>query len=336
MRFIKRNWIIFLSLLGLLILIFDSQVAVAGALEGIRLCAYTLIPAMLPFLILSSMLVGALQGRTFRFLKGLCRFCGIPAGAESLFLIGLIGGYPVGAKLVADAYKNRSITKNDAAHMLGFCSNAGPAFIFGVVGPQFSSGFTVWLIWIIHIFSAILTAFLLKNPIPGVYSPGKISKIIPSDIIENSTKVMAVISTWVILFRIILLWLKKWVFFLLPLEIQVLISGVFELANGCTGLSLIDNSAQRLVICSAILSLGGLCVLMQTYAVTNLPGIGKYLPGKLIQTALSIIISIGFVCSPPVTVATIAGYMIILRIIQRKTVDFLPNMHYNQEKMTEG
>ena len=89
--------------LGMLLLILDTKTAIQGAQEGIRLCIMTVIPSLFPFFVLSSLLTGALTGVRLRFLRPIGKLCRMPAGSESLLLIGMLGGYPTGAKSAADA-----------------------------------------------------------------------------------------------------------------------------------------------------------------------------------------------------------------------------------------
>ena len=49
-------------ILGMLLLILDSGTALEGAKEGLVLCVSSVIPALLPFWVLSSLLTGSLWG----------------------------------------------------------------------------------------------------------------------------------------------------------------------------------------------------------------------------------------------------------------------------------
>ena len=126
-----RQWaaIIFSTIL-FSCLILDGQTALLGALDGVQICIYTIIPTLFPYIFLSSLLCSYSLGRQVPLIAALARRCGVPSGAESIFLLGFVGGYPVGAKLVTDSYRQGHLSKSSAQRMLGFCSNAGPSFIF--------------------------------------------------------------------------------------------------------------------------------------------------------------------------------------------------------------
>lgn len=276
----------------MLVLILDGKTGLEGAGEGIRLCLFSVIPALFPFLILSMVLTHGLTGAHIPVLRPLGRLVGIPKGAESLLAVGLLGGYPVGAQSVAQLYQQGQISVKDAKRMLGFCSNAGPAFLFGIVGTQLSHPVDAWKLWIIHILSAILVGMILpgrtREPIPCTQSkPPSLTKTL-----TDGVHIMAQICGWVVLFRVLISFLRKWVLWLLPTDLQILVIGLLELTNGCLTLSEISSQGLQLVLASVMLSFGGLCVMMQTLSVTNTLGFGMYLKGKLLQTAFSVLLSV--------------------------------------------
>ena len=105
---------------------------------------------------------------------------------------------------------------------------------------------------------------------------------------------MAQICGWVILSKVMLCFWDRWILWLLPNAAQITLTGILELSNGCWSLSSVPNEGLRFVICCGILSFGGLCVFMQTMSVTDNLGLGMYLPGKMIQTGISVILGYVF------------------------------------------
>lgn len=276
---------------AMLILILDAKTALTGARDGISLCLYTVVPALFPFFILSLMLSSRLLGKSIRPLHPVSKLCGIPIGAESLLLLGLLGGYPVGAQCIFQAYENKQLDRTTAHRLLGFCSNAGPAFIFGMVSSLFSSPYTVWFLWLIHIVSAVLVGIIL----PGKtgYSC-KIASEKPLNIqqsVQKSIRILAGVCGWVIIFRVILAFMNSWFLWLLPQEIQVFLIGLTELSNGCVALRSLPSEGIRFVFSACMLGMGGICVGMQTVSVTKHLGPGAYFPGKLLQGVISFILA---------------------------------------------
>ena len=279
------------SSLGMIALILDGHTALEGARLGIDLCLKTVIPSLFPFFVLSSMLTGAFFDTQLHHFKFLSRIFNIPSGSESILIPGFLGGYPVGAQCIADSYQKGLLSQNEAQRMLGFCSNAGPAFLFGMVGPLFPSPWMVWCLWGIHIVSALLTAQVLARKENSGSAVASAQQPTFSKTLYASLRAMVTVCGWVVLFRVAIQFLKQWILWIFPVNTQVLLIGLLELANGCCELKLVEDVAIRFLICSGILSFGGLCVTMQTMSVIGDLSIKSYLLGKILQTAFSLSIS---------------------------------------------
>lgn len=267
------------------VLILDAKNAAEGARQGIQLCIYTVIPSIFPFMLLSSLLLSSAQHR--RLFSPLARLCRIPEGSEPILLLGLVGGYPVGAKMIAESYHKGQLLRTDAERMLGFCNNAGPAFILGMAGGVLNSMPAAASLWMIHIASALLTGIL----IPG-NSSSRVSRnsSINSNVANGMrTSIIGIASVcgWIIVYKTFLYCLSILMTYAnLPL-VSSLVTGILELSNGIMELSLIENPALRYVLAAIFLAFGGLCVMMQTASVAGEISLKYYIPGKLLHTAFS-------------------------------------------------
>ena len=304
------------AVLGFIVLILDGKTALYGMQTGIELCFRTVIPVLFPFILLSILLTTTLSGTSLPFLRPLVAVLGIPKGAESILISGFLGGYPVGAQAVSEAYATGHLTRQDSEHMLSFCSNAGPAFLFGMAGSMFSEPSAAFGLWMIHWGSAMLVA--LTQPVTplSTFTPSPAKPLTISDAMFRGMKVMAGICGWVITFRLFLAFLERWFFCFIPDTFQTILTGILELSNGCLELSCIPDPKLRFVICSGMLAWGGLCVVLQTKSVIRDLSILPYLKGKLLQTLLSILISAALVLKIFVPVT---GLLLFLLIILRKT-----------------
>lgn len=245
----------------------------------------TVVPSLFPFFFLSGLLTCALSGCQFPILRPLGKLCGVPAGAESYLLAGLVGGYPVGAQTVYSAYNSGLLNKTDAEKMLGYCNHAGPGFLFGICGLLFENPLAVCLLWLVQILSALLTAVFLKNNTQQSVPMAQSISLSPSSALKKALTAICTTCGWIILFRIFLCVAKRWMLWLLPKELQVLIIGITELSNGCIALSGIADPSFRFVAASCFLGSGGLCVLLQTLSVIGDLNASEYVKGKLLQTA---------------------------------------------------
>lgn len=289
----KQVWTGILAGLGLLALILDGQTALEGGRAGIDFCIRTVIPSLFPFFLLSGLLTDALSGSSLSMLRPLGKLCRIPQGAESLLIPGFLGGYPVGAQCIAAAYRAGQLPKEDAQRMLAFCNNAGPAFLFGMIASLFPHAALGWALWGIHVASALLTALLIPGyPVSRVNVVNDQKRSV-SGTLHASLQVMATVCGWIILFRVLIAFLKKWVLWAFPVHYQTAFIGFLELSNGCYELPSVPDLGLRFLICSGILAFGGLCVTMQTVSVTRGLSLRFYFLGKALQTLFSITICVG-------------------------------------------
>ena len=287
--------------LGILILILDSRTAICGAQNGIELCIYSVIPSLFPFIVLTSILSPMISGGSSRFMRPLGRLLGMPNGSEGLFLTGILGGYPTGALAVHQAWQNGQLDKEEARRMLPFCSNAGPAFLFGILGSQFPHSWMPWVLWVIHILSALIVGMVLPGRSTTDSSFASPTPPNLTQAVRCGVVTMGCICGWILLFRVILAFCDKWFLWLLPQSARVVFYGLLELANGCCALNSVTSLGARFVMCSGMLAFGGICVMMQTASVTGKLGLGLYLPGKFLQGTISIVLSylVQLVCFSP-------------------------------------
>jgi len=314
----------------MLVLILDSKTALYGAREGIKLCLHTVVPSLFPFFVLSPIINSSIAGNDISFLRPLEMACGIPKGCSSLLLLGLFGGYPVGAQAIADAYRQGQISKGTAQRLIGFCNNAGPAFIFGMTATLFTSHVVPWIIWLIHITSAIIVGCLLPGKITecGVIALPK--PMSATAVLEKAIKTTLLVCGWVLLFRVVISFCERWFLWLLPTWLIPIISGMLELTNGYCLMQKILSENLRFMLCSSLLSFGGLCVMMQTFSVTGSCGTGLYIPCKLLQTAISVILayflqfflfeSDQHVPPAALIIVSVSGIALIFLLHRKKTV----------------
>lgn len=124
-----------LFLAGAFLFLFPAQSA-QGARAGVELCLELLIPALFPFFVLSSLFISTgLAQACFQPLEGIIRrLFGVSGPGAAAFCLGLIGGYPTGARAVAQLREQGACSQKEAQRLSLFCNNCGPAFFLGAVG----------------------------------------------------------------------------------------------------------------------------------------------------------------------------------------------------------
>ena len=156
-------------------ILFHADTAVAYAKQGLSLCGNLILPSLFPFFVLTFLLNDlGLPGYLGRFTEPIMqKLFGISGTGAAAFLMGITGGYPLGAGCIADLVQKGELTPDEGDRLLLFCNNSGPAFLIGAVGVGiFHSGGVGLLLYAVHVFSALVTGLFLsgRNKIFGCRS----------------------------------------------------------------------------------------------------------------------------------------------------------------------
>ena len=287
----RKLVVILVSLLAAALL-WDAAGAAEAVRHGIELCLASVIPALFPFFAVSSLLVLLGAGRAARILERPFRAlfrCG-GAGAAA-FLLGMLGGYPVGAATVASLVRQGDVSPAEGRRLLAFCNNAGPSFIIGVAGlTVFGSARTGAYLYLIHITAAMAAGFLLRGRravTGGTYHPparpGLISAFLSA--VQGAASAMGRVCAFVVFFLVLLSLTER-----LTGPLPPGAAGFLELTNGVLRLS---PTRTGFITAAALLGWGGLSVHCQTASVldgTNVP-LDRYFLGKALQSLLSALLA---------------------------------------------
>ncbi len=155
------------GLLGLLVCLLTQAGTVRDiCAQALALCARSVVPALFPFLVISSLLLSLGFGQLAApWLAGLMEpLFRVPGCGSAAVLLGLIGGYPIGAGTAAELYRSGMLSRQESERLLTFANTSNPVFLISVVGAGvFGSVRTgVWL-WLIHLLSTLLTGLLFRG-----------------------------------------------------------------------------------------------------------------------------------------------------------------------------
>lgn len=161
----KRNGVTILFCLFTICLVLFSRTNLSAAKNGLILWATSVVPSLFPFFVATEMLsytnVVSCLGK---WLTPIMRpLFGVPGEAAFAFIMGLISGYPVGAKIVSNFMEQEICTKEEAERMLAFTNNSGPLFIIGTVGITLFGNTTIGVLLLItHILACISVGIILN------------------------------------------------------------------------------------------------------------------------------------------------------------------------------
>lgn len=285
-----------LGLTALAVLYLAKSSSVQEAVEeALALCARSAIPALFPFLVVSSLLIacgfGAWAGPWFSpFMTPLFR---LPGAASSALLLGFVGGYPIGAKTAADLYREGLLTHDEASRLLTFCNNSNPVFLITVLGKGvFGSARAGLYLWLIHIASALLTGLLFrgggeKRSRPP-HSPEVRAVSLPAAFVRAVTA-----SAWscvAICGFITFFYVLSRPFAALGGPLGGALTGLMELFSLTP---LLEPTALGFVTASACAGFGGLSVLFQTAAALEGSGLSMRwcATGKAVQGLICAILA---------------------------------------------
>ena len=120
-----------------IMLIFPRQ-TFEGASNGLLLWFQIVLPTLLPFIILSNLLIHTnavtyISNIIKPFVQKLFRVSDY--GCYAVF-VGFLCGYPMGAKVVSDLIQTEKFSQKEGQYLLSFCNNTSPMFIISFIVMQ--------------------------------------------------------------------------------------------------------------------------------------------------------------------------------------------------------
>lgn len=295
-----------------------SKETSSAATDGLLLCCRVLIPSLFPFLVVSSLAInsGFAQAAGKVLHKPMEKIFKLPGVCATAFILGLVGGYPVGAANAIFLYRSGLCNKTQAERLLAFCNNCGPAFILGMVGATlFGKSSAGFLLYGAHILSSLAVGLIFRfykgkncSAPQNVSTPCQSEKPISSvftQSIKASAQSVVNVCAYVIFFSvgIKLLYLSGVIplgakllvailkpFDLSPIFTEKLISGFFELTTGVYGVAASGAAlSARLAATAFILGWAGLSVHFQVLDFMSDSGLSArpYIAGKLLHGLFS-------------------------------------------------
>lgn len=306
-------------------LILFSSNNLFAANNGLLLWASSVVPSLLPFFIATELLgytnIVSILGRILnKFMRPIFN---VPGEGAFALIMGIISGYPVGAKIVSNLKKQGICSEEECERLLAFTNNSGPLFIIGTVGISLFSSSSIGLkLFFVHLVSCLLVGFLfrwwkcktnssslkLKRSYTATSNYLTLNNLgsILSTSIQSAIHSVVIIGGFVVLFSVIISMLNSskiinvFCAFLNPfLDVlnlsssysEGIITGIIEVTNGVK-LTALNPNFNSIIICSFLLGFGGISVLLQVLSITSEAKISikSYILGKLLQAFFSAII----------------------------------------------
>ena len=260
--------------------------------EGLGIAVNCVIPTSFPFMIISDIYVCYGNPENIRILKKCTQVIfGFSPHSLAPFICGNIGGFPIGAKMVADCYASGMIEKDEAEHLLPLCNNPSCAFIVGGVGLGIFGEIRIGFLLLISLYSAILLCGLITRK---SYTKFNLSVVNTRQTYSFTTSVKNAgiscigIISFISIFSAINGIIKKRIKYA---PLLYVISAFSEVTNAIKILSSASDIPRTLALSLTAFSLGfgGICVAFQSTVFTTSCGIGmkRYYLTKLLEGVLA-------------------------------------------------
>ena len=160
---LRKHIFTLITVAGLVGLVASPTEGFKASKEALDLCLNVIVPTLFPFFVFSSLAVSFgladILGKAFgSVMKPIFNVNGSCAAA---LILGLISGFPVGAKTAISLYQKGLCTKTEAERLLSFSNNAGPAFVLGTVGIGiWNSSKIGWILWLTQIISSFAVGII--------------------------------------------------------------------------------------------------------------------------------------------------------------------------------
>ncbi|MCM1246349.1 MAG: hypothetical protein NC293_11975 [Roseburia sp.] len=274
-------------LLLFILLLFPAQAAEGGK-NGLLLWATVLVPSLLPFSVLTSLIRTYMREKPFKYL---------------LIAAGVLSGYPIGAKIAAELYRDGSLSYKKALFFAGATNNPSPMFvIFFVAGEQLHLAAGSYAFYLLVLLSSFLgsLAFILifsrhirlwhdkkkkgKNPVPNPLpashpAPAPFPKLSFSETIDAeiaaSVLLLLKIGGYIMLFSVFATLIKD--FPLLPAPLRLPLCGLLEITTGNAVIcqSALPHSIKK-ILSLAFTTFGGFSAAAQTNSVLQNTGLSIF------------------------------------------------------------
>lgn len=296
----RKFFALFTIYFAMFIIIFFSGELSNGIKNGINVSINLVIPSMFIFMIFANVIIKSklkyIFSRPFRFLAK--HIFKISENNIAIVILSLVGGYPVGAKLISNAVNNNEMSKQEASNMLCYCVNCSPAFIISGIGVTLFSNKVIGIyIYISQIIACLVTGFIMSffnkkyiKPCNCITQTKKTSySVLFVNSVNDAIKTMIIICGFIVAFSaftpILCSLLKHF-----GHEYSYIVQGVWEVTTGCNNLSSLSGQ-NSILLSTAFLSFGGICVHLQVYAMISKCDINmtKFFITRIVYVLISVV-----------------------------------------------
>ncbi|GAB6152326.1 hypothetical protein JCM17380_10760 [Desulfosporosinus burensis] len=318
-----------LSLLALGMFMYPQEV-LSSAGGGLTLWWRFVLPALLPFFVLSELLMASgfvhfLGVLLESFMRPVFR---LPGKAAFVVAMGYTSGFPMGAVLTARLSKDGDISREEGERLLAFTNNPSPGFMFGAVASGMLGKPALGILLASSVYLAnLIVGFFYRFYRVTSSSPQRLQ--LPSfkrawnemktaqnrdsrtfgqvlgDAVKQSTNTVLMVAGYMAFFSVILRLLNLWhiTLFLaslshmvvqgIPISVfQAFFNGLFEMTLGCQeAIRALSSLHHQVALLTFLMGWGGLSVFAQVAGLIS--GTDLRFSSFVIARALQAILAMG-------------------------------------------
>lgn len=293
-----------LGIFCLLFILRNSEIAIEHMSQGLTLCAKTVVPSLFPFMVISELIVsGSLGSNLLRHLtRPFCKLFRLSSDACCAVLLGMLCGFPIGARCAVSAFQQGRISREEAERVLCFSNNPSSAFMISAVGgslwgnPKFGVALYITVLSV-SVFTGAVMARLSKQKehtkrleyafSPSTPTPHGASLFCGA--IRASVSSILLVCAYVVFFSALVGTfnyvpaIQK-----LPSALRALLFCFFELSGGVSQACALPSAFASAMLCAFAVGWSGISVHCQILSVcdgTQL-SLRPYASAKIIQALL--------------------------------------------------
>ncbi len=291
---------VFITVFVLAILLLFPKQMLAASSSGLKLWFNVVLPSLFPFMVgvslLSALGAADILGKIVEpVMKPVLN---VPGCAAFALVMGILSGYPMGAKITQELLDGGNITTVQAQRVLSFSNNPGILFLLGTVATgMYQNQAAGYFLIAVAVLSALTTGILFR-----FYKPVLSSKSVPKRqkstlsaqkpsgtailgySVRSSMDTIVQIGGFIILFSVMIEGMKlsgitdniaSFLLAFLPQNtpkagVYGFLSGFLEMTNGANEIFASDILLrQKLTLTASVLCFGGLSILGQTISLVD-------------------------------------------------------------------
>ncbi len=294
------------AVLAAAMLLIDAAAVTEAVRAAVAMCLDVMIPSLFAFTVLSVYLQnsGLSQIALKPLTKPLSKLLRLPQELCAVFVLGNIGGYPVGARLLRSLSEQGRLSQRDAGRLLCCCYGAGPSFVISVVGMRAfgSAAAGAVLYGACFLSSLVMAVVICRSGERIALKPRESEYDLRAECFIGSVmaaaKVMLTVCAMIIIFAAAMAIVGA------GTEGNAVFSALLEISR--LG-ALPPSGDYAMPLCAALLSFGGVCVVLQVVAI----GSGKlplkgFVLSRIPAAAMSAVFSMAGLLLPPADITVSA------------------------------